>query len=91
MDLFIALFKGTVRALIAALDICMLLRAILSWFVEEDNAILGFVTMVTEPIIAPIRALFDHFGWFQNSPLDVPFFAAFILLQLIGTLVGGIF
>lgn len=91
MDLLIVLVKGTVRALITVLDLCMLLRAILSWFVEEDNAILGFVTTVTEPLIAPIRALFDRFGWFQNSPLDVPFFVAFILLQLVGTLVGGIF
>lgn len=91
MDLLITLVKGTVVALITVLDICMLLRAILSWFVAEDNAFLGFVTMITEPLITPFRALFDHFGWFQNSPLDVPFFVAFIVLQILGTFVGGIF
>ena len=89
MQLFLKLTKGTVLALIAALDLCMLLRAVLSWFVEEDNAILGFVTMMTEPIVAPFRALFDRFGWFQNSPLVVPFFAGFLALQLVGTLLGA--
>lgn len=89
MQLFLKLTRATVLALIAALDLCMFLRAILSWFVEEDNAFLGFVTMVTEPIVAPFRALFDRFGWFQNSPLDVPFFAGFLVLQLIGTLLGA--
>lgn len=89
MQLFLKLTKGTVLALIAALDLCMLLRAVLSWFVEEDNAILGFVTTMTEPIVAPFRALFDRFGWFQNFPLDVPFFAGFLALQLVGTLLGA--
>lgn len=89
MELFLMLFKGVVIALIGALDLCMLLRAILSWFVEEDNAFLAFVTMVTEPIVAPVRALFERFGWFQNSPIDVSFFAAFLLLQMVSMLLRG--
>lgn len=90
MDLLMTLVKGTVAALITVLDVCMLLRAILSWILAEDNAFLGFVTMVTEPIIIPFRALFDRFGWFQNSPLDVPFFAAFLVLQILGTFTGAV-
>lgn len=86
--LILKLMRGTVLALITALDLCMFLRAILSWFVEEDNAFLGFVTMMTEPIVAPFRALFDRFGWFQDSPLDVPFFAGFLALQLVGSVLG---
>ena len=36
--------------------------------------------VVTEPIIMPIRALCNRFGWFQGMPLDMPFFLTMILL-----------
>ena len=89
MDLFITIFAGTAQALLLVLEICMLLRAILSWFpIRDDNPILSFVAMVTEPIIVPFRALFERLGWFQNSPLDVSFFVAYLLLTILGAVVG---
>ena len=90
MDLFVTVLAGTAQALLFALEICMLLRAILSWFpIREDNPILVFVSMVTEPIIRPIRMLFERFGWFQNMPIDISFFVAYLLLTIVGT-VGGV-
>lgn len=89
MDLFVTVVARTALALVFALELCMFIRAILSWFpVSDDNPILLFVTMVTEPIIAPIRALFDHFGWFRNIPIDVSFFVAYILLSVVSTVIG---
>jgi len=89
MGLFVTILAGTAQALLFALEICMLLRAILSWFpIREDNPILVFVTMVTEPLILPIRALFERLGWFQNLPIDVSFFVAYLLLTIVGTVVG---
>lgn len=89
MHLFIKIFTGTAQALLFALEICMLIRAILSWFpIKEDNPILLFVTMVTEPVIAPIRALFERFGWFRNIPIDMSFIVAYILLAMISTVIG---
>lgn len=89
MDLFVAIVSRTALALLFALEICMLIRAILSWFpIKEDNPILLFVTMMTEPIVAPIRALFEHFGWFQNIPIDISFFVAYILLSVVSTVIG---
>ena len=82
MPLFIALFRGTVQALLSVVQLCFFVRALLSWFpVREDNPILTFTAMVTEPIIAPVRALFDRLGWFRNFPLDMSFFVAFLLVS----------
>ena len=89
MNLFIALFTGTVRALLFFVEICFLIRAVLSWFpIREDHPILLFVAMITEPIIAPVRALLDRLGWFRNLPIDISFLVAYLLLILIESLLG---
>ena len=89
MNLFIALFTGTVRALFFFVEICFLIRAVLSWFpMREDHPILLFVVMVTEPIIAPVRALLDKLGWFRNLPIDISFLVAYLLLMLVENLLG---
>ena len=89
MDLVVTLLKGSVHALFFILEICFLIRAVLSWFpVREDNPILAFVAMVTEPIIAPVRALFDRMGWFRNLPIDISFFVSYLLLMLVQALLG---
>lgn len=86
MSLFLTLFMGTVRALLTIVQLCFLVRAILSWFpIREDNPFLLLVTMMTEPFVLPFRALFDRFGWFQNLPLDMPFFFGFILVGLLNS------
>ena len=87
MDLLVTLIAGTVQALLSITELCFLARAILSLFpLSEDNPFLVITAMVTEPIILPFRTLFDRFGWFQNSPLDIPFFVAFLFVQMLGVL-----
>ena len=81
MDLFLTLVVGTASALVTVIELCFLVRAVLSWLpISEDNVILKFVLMVTEPIIMPIRALFERLGWFQNMPIDISFLVAYLLL-----------
>ena len=85
------IFGNTVTVLLSALELCMLIRAVLSWFpIRDDNPILRFVCMVTEPLIAPIRALFDRMGWFRNFPLDMSFFVTFLLLSAINGMLGTV-
>ena len=87
MDLFMTLVMGTAMALVGILQLCMLLRALLPLFMmREDHPVLLFCAMVTEPIVAPVRALFDHMGWFQELPIDVAFFVAYLLLNIVSTL-----
>ena len=91
-EIITAIVVGIVRVLVLAIDTAMLLRAVLSWFFmgEEDNTFMAFLYAVTEPIILPFRLLFDRLGWFQNSPLDVSFFAAAITLSISSSLLLGI-
>lgn len=87
MNLVVSLLIGTVQALLFVVELCFLVRAVLSFFpLSDSNPLITFTAMVTEPIIMPIRALFDRFGWFRNFPLDVPFFVAFILVNAVSSL-----
>ena len=89
MDLFVSILAATVEALLYTLDVCMLIRAVLSFLpISDDNVFLLFVTMVTEPIVAPVRALFEKMDWFQNTPIEVSFFVAYLLLTAVSTVVG---
>ncbi len=86
MNIAVRLFANTALALVRILEICMLIRAVLSWFpIRDDNPILSFVHMVTEPIVAPVRALFERMGWFRNLPIDISFFVSFLLLSMLST------
>ena len=74
----------TVRLLLIALQLLMLGRAILSWLpLEEENPVENFLFSLTEPVIAPVRALIDRFGWFEGLPIDMSFFITFILLSVL--------
>lgn len=91
MNLALAILGNTVTVLLSAVELCMLIRALLSWFpIRDDNPILRFVCMVTEPLIAPIRALFDRMGWFRNFPLDISFLVAFLLLSFVNGMLGAV-
>ena len=91
MPLLIALLRGTVQALLAVVQLCFLVRAVLSWLpIGDDNPILRFVLMVTEPIIMPIRALFEKLGWFQNMPIDISFLVAYLLLIAVSSVLFAV-
>ncbi|MBQ2758038.1 MAG: YggT family protein [Clostridia bacterium] len=88
MHIAVALLVGTVSALLTFLKLCFFVRAVLSFLpVDEQNPITRFTALVTEPVIVPVRALCDRFGWFQNSVLDVPFFIAFLVISAISMFV----
>ena len=91
MGLAARVILSTATTLIWALEICMLLRAVLSWFpIRQDHPILSFVYMVTEPIALPFRRLFDRMGWFRNLPLDMPFLAACLVLAALNTFLSSL-
>ena len=67
------------------LSVAMFVRAILSWFTMGEQTRIGaFLYVVTEPIILPIRALCARFGWFQGTPLDMPFLLTMVMLSFVG-------
>ena len=79
-----------VSALLTVLEIAMFIRAILSWVPAWGSSAFGdLICMVTEPIIAPIRALADRLGWFRNSPIDFSFMIAYLLLFMLQSIVSA--
>lgn len=83
-DVIVYIIVSIVQILISALEIAMLLRAVLSWFIMDDNhPLMNFLRMVTEPVILPIRLLFDKMGWFTDSPLDIPFMVTYLILMIL--------
>ena len=81
-DVVILVIIETVRVLLFALQLAMMARAILSWF-PIDNKLTNFLDVVTEPIIYPVRKLFEKMNWFQGLPLDMSFMAAYLILAII--------
>lgn len=76
--------SATVRFLLVAIQFLMLARAIISWLpIDEDNSIVTFLYTVTEFVVAPVRAVVEHFGWFEGLPIDMSFFIAFMLLSIL--------
>ena len=77
--------------LIVAIQLAMFVRAILSWFPSLGDSSFGdLVYTLTEPIIAPVRALCDRFGWFRNIPIDIPFMITYLLLFMVQGLLDSL-
>ncbi len=69
--------------LLTAVQLAMLVRAILSWFPMDDNKFTDFLFGITEPFIYPVRLLFEKLNWFQNLPIDISFMVTYLLLSVI--------
>ena len=75
--------RGTVCVLLSAVQLAMTVRAILSWFPIDSNKFTHFLEVFTEPVVYPIRKLFEKLNWFQDIPLDMSFMTAYMLLSII--------
>ncbi len=82
MTVALMVIKSAVSIFLMAIQLAMLLRAVLSWF-PLDNRFVDFLHNVTEPFIYPIRRLFERFGWFQGLPIDISFMVSYILISVI--------
>ncbi len=69
----------------------MLIRAILSWFAmgNGQSPLGGFLFVITEPFILPVRVICMKFGWFQGTPLDFSFLITTLILSLLNLLLTG--
>ena len=82
MEYFIELVKAFADGLLIALQLAMLVRAVMSWFpISEDSAVAGFLYTVTEPVIMPVRRFLERFESLRNFPLDISFFVTFLLIS----------
>lgn len=83
MTQVLQIIAQVVVLLLSALQLAMLLRAILSWFPMDSNKFVDFLYGVTEPFIYPFRAVFQRLNWFQEMPIDMAFMAANLVIILL--------
>ncbi len=89
LDIITYIIFGTIRVLASALCLLMFARSIISLFAsEKTEKILFFLTAVTEPVIYPVRLLFDALNINSDIPIDIPYMVTFLLLILIETFCG---
>ena len=69
--------------ILSVLQIAMLIRAVMSWFPTESNKFENFLYIITEPLIIPVRKLFEKLNWFQGLPIDISFFVTYLTLSLL--------
>ena len=74
-------------SLIRLLEFLLVVRALVSWFPQVQQSQLGdFVYTVTEPLVRPCRELLSRIECLRMMPIDFSALMAFIVLELLETL-----
>jgi uncharacterized protein YggT (Ycf19 family) len=81
----------TISVILSVVSFTMLIRMILPWFVDPmESTIYALACLVTEPFVAPVRAVMFMFNIGQDSPIDWSFSIAYILIWLLQSLLPAI-
>ncbi|MBP5231160.1 MAG: YggT family protein [Clostridia bacterium] len=72
----------SVLILIEVMGYLILARVIMSMLASEESRIYLFCCAVTEPVVAPVRALLFKIPAMENSPIDFSFMATYLLLTI---------
>ena len=84
LKLLLYILAATVNGCLLILEIAMFLRAILSWFLaDEDSALMNFLHAVTEPFIYPVRKIFEKGHIAEGIPIDIPFLVTFLIITIL--------
>ena len=73
----------TVKLALEAMYFAMFLYAILSWFVMEDAPVMHVLSVITSPVVVPVRAITSRIPALQRTPIDFSFLIAFVLLMFV--------
>ncbi|MBR6917949.1 MAG: YggT family protein [Clostridia bacterium] len=85
MRIVIYVLFAVLNGAIEILTLLMFIRAVLSWFpiVDRSSKFMGFLYMITEPVISPVRSLLSRFDFVRRFPIDLSFLATYLLLHII--------
>lgn len=84
MEQIIYVFVQVVYYALFAVQFLMLMRALCSIFIfDEDSKIANFLYYATEPIIYPVRRIFEKFGGSDEVFLDIPFLITMMLIMVV--------
>ena len=85
MEYLLYVLTRIVDVLLIAIEVCFFIRAVLSIIAPmSEGKFATFIFTITETIIAPVRAvLYRLFPALEESPVDISFIVAYILLVII--------
>lgn len=73
-----------VHIMLTVMQFMMFGRAIMSWFAQDDeNKIARFLFVVTEPVVAPVRAFISKIEYFNRFPVDISFIVTILMLMIV--------
>ncbi len=74
-----------------ALGIALLLRAVLSWFIDdEDSKLMSFLILVTEPAVMLVRGTVGRLFESIASPIDISYIITVVLVEIAAVIVRNI-
>ena len=84
-----SLVLQTARLLISFLQTMILVTALLSWIPQmRYSQLYQTLSMLIEPIVQPFRKLLSMLPFMDGFPLDFSFLAAYLALNILGSLIG---
>ncbi|MDP4092034.1 MAG: YggT family protein [Bacillota bacterium] len=70
--------------LIELLEIAVFIRCIISWIPNlKNNQLVRLLYQITEPVLAPVRALLERSALGRNTMVDLSPIIVFLLLDLL--------
>lgn len=77
--------------ILEVVSVTMMIRMILPFFVDPmESNVYAISSFITEPFIAPVRAVMVRLNIGQDSPIDWAFSITYILIWLLGGLLPPI-
>ncbi|MBE6692066.1 MAG: hypothetical protein E7586_01870 [Ruminococcaceae bacterium] len=83
MDQLLFVMMRSVHVFLSALMLLLFLRVLIGFFSEEESGFLVFCSIVTEPVVYPIRLALSHIPGIEDSPIDFSFMATYLVLILV--------
>ena len=84
MGSIIAFLRMFVFAFLGIYEYLFIARAIISWFpMLHGNPIVELLYSITEPVLAPIRALLWKIPGMADLPLDFSLLVAYLLIEIL--------
>ncbi len=91
MQEFFYIIAKTVSIALEVVSFAMIIRMLLPIFIDPtDSRIYAITCFVTEPFIAPVRAVMVRLNIGQDSPIDWAFSITYILIWLLSGLLPAI-
>ncbi len=83
MDTFLSILAALISSFCSIALVLLFIRAIFSWFPGQGGAFADMIYGITEPILYPIRKVFDLFDARPGLPIDISFTVTCLMLIMI--------